>query len=83
MNRRLMTRILPARGPILALLLAAAFGLADPALALQPFSVQDLVRLERVSDPQLSPDGRFVAYQVRETDYDANKGGQRPVVGSP
>ena len=39
-----------------------------------PFSVQDLVRLERVSDPHLSPDGRYVAYQLRETDMDANKG---------
>jgi len=53
---------------------AVTLGLPGPASALQPFSVQDLVRLERVSDPQLSPDGRFVVYQVRETDYDANKG---------
>ena len=30
--------------------------------------------MDRVSDPQLSPDGKRVAYQLRETDYAANKG---------
>lgn len=39
-----------------------------------PFNVRDLVMLERVSDPQLSPDGRYAAYTVRRTDYAANKG---------
>ncbi|TDR48398.1 dipeptidyl aminopeptidase/acylaminoacyl peptidase [Tahibacter aquaticus] len=48
--------------------------LALPAAADRGLSVNDLVNLERVSDPQLSPDGRYVAYQVRETDFAANKG---------
>src|SRR5690348_1644653 len=30
----------------------------------QPFTVEDLVRLKRVSDPRVSPDGRYVAYVV-------------------
>ncbi|NGY04426.1 S9 family peptidase [Solimonas terrae] len=34
----------------------------------------DLVNLKRISDPQLSPDGKSVAYTLRTTDYDANKG---------
>ncbi len=34
----------------------------------------DLVTLDRVSDPHLSPDGRTVVYDVRSTDYAANKG---------
>ena len=38
------------------------------------FSADDLVRLDRVSDPQASADGRYVAFSVRETDMDANKG---------
>jgi dipeptidyl aminopeptidase/acylaminoacyl peptidase len=42
--------------------------------ASQPFTVEDLVRLKRLSDPQVSPDGRYVAYVLRETDMDANKG---------
>jgi dipeptidyl aminopeptidase/acylaminoacyl peptidase len=39
-----------------------------------PFNVRDLVMLDRVSDPQLSPDGKRVAFQLRETDYADNKG---------
>ena len=59
--------------------LAAAIALAvvSPAFAADsthPFDVHDLVMMDRVSDPALSPDGKLVAFQVRETDYDANKG---------
>ena len=39
-----------------------------------PFTVEDLVVLKRITDPQLSPDGRQVAFVQRETDMDANKG---------
>ncbi|GLQ47101.1 alanyl dipeptidyl peptidase [Dyella lipolytica] len=39
-----------------------------------PFGVRDLVMMDRVSDPQLSPDGRYAAFTVRSTDYAANKG---------
>ena len=42
----------------------------------RPFSVEDLVRLKRVSEPALSPDGAAVAFSVRETDMDANRGRQ-------
>jgi dipeptidyl aminopeptidase/acylaminoacyl peptidase len=38
------------------------------------FNVRDLVMMDRVGDPQLSPDGRYAAFGVRSTDYDANKG---------
>lgn len=38
------------------------------------FTVDDLVRLDRTADPQLSPDGKWLAFQLRETDYDNNKG---------
>ena len=67
--------------PWLGCLLAAAAltAAAHPARAADPggsapFSVEDLVLLNRVSDPQLSPDGRWVAYVERETDMQANKG---------
>ncbi|MET0658776.1 MAG: S9 family peptidase, partial [Steroidobacteraceae bacterium] len=39
-----------------------------------PFSVDDLVRLRRVSEPALSPDSETVVFTVRETDMDANRG---------
>ena len=40
----------------------------------QPFTADDLVRLKRISDPQVSPDGRWVAFTLRETDIEANRG---------
>jgi dipeptidyl aminopeptidase/acylaminoacyl peptidase len=53
-----------------------AFALIPVAVVASPhpFDVHDLVMLERVSDPQISPNGKRVAYQLRETDYAANKG---------
>ncbi|MBL8297991.1 MAG: S9 family peptidase [Rhodanobacteraceae bacterium] len=57
----------------LSLALLAALS-ADSAVAARGLDVNDLVNLERITDPQLSPDGRFVAYQVRQTDFAANKG---------
>jgi dipeptidyl aminopeptidase/acylaminoacyl peptidase len=40
----------------------------------RPFTVEDLLRLQRVSSPVLSPDGRTVVFTVRETDMEANRG---------
>jgi dipeptidyl aminopeptidase/acylaminoacyl peptidase len=37
-----------------------------------PFTVDDMLAMERVSDPALSPDGRHVAYALRTVDYAAN-----------
>src|ERR1700761_5424722 len=50
-----------------------ASGHATPA-EMRPFTIDDLVRLKRVSEPRVSPDGHYVAYVVRETDMEANKG---------
>jgi dipeptidyl aminopeptidase/acylaminoacyl peptidase len=44
---------------------------AEPARALTP---TDLNRLARISDPQVSPDGRYVVYAQRDADLDANRG---------
>jgi acylaminoacyl-peptidase len=37
------------------------------------FNAEDLVDLDRVSDPHLSPDGSTVVYDVRSTDLDRNR----------
>jgi dipeptidyl aminopeptidase/acylaminoacyl peptidase len=50
-----------------------ASGHATPA-EMRPFTVDDMVRLKRLTDPQVSPDGHYVAYVLRETDMEANKG---------
>jgi dipeptidyl aminopeptidase/acylaminoacyl peptidase len=45
-----------------------------PALALaRPFDVDDLVRLNRINDVQISPDGRRAVYLLREADVDGNR----------
>ena len=62
---RLALRLLVCTLP----LWAAAVEAADA-----PFTVDDLVRLKRISDPQVSPDGRVLAFVQRETDMNANKG---------
>jgi len=53
-----------------SLLLVAAFIVCALPLsaAERPLRVDDLFQIKDVSDPQLSPDGRFVAYTVRTLD---------------
>jgi dipeptidyl aminopeptidase/acylaminoacyl peptidase len=51
-------------------LMAAAAGLC-PAQR-QTFDVQALLRLNRISEPVLSPDGRMVAFTVQTVDLDKN-----------
>jgi dipeptidyl aminopeptidase/acylaminoacyl peptidase len=57
-------------------LIAAAVLLTPPHAAAQthPFSVHDLVAMDRVSDPVPSPDGGQIAFVVRETDLEADRG---------
>src|SRR5579871_4182895 len=43
------------------------------AQAKRPMQIDDLFRFKRVSDPQISPDGRWVAYVVGEVDMADNK----------
>ncbi len=43
------------------------------AQAKRPMQLDDLFRFKRVSDPQISPDGRWVAYVIGEVDMADNK----------
>jgi dipeptidyl aminopeptidase/acylaminoacyl peptidase len=49
----------------------AASAPAGPTL---PFTVQDMVRMERISEVAVAPDGKRVAFTERTTDMEANKG---------
>jgi dipeptidyl aminopeptidase/acylaminoacyl peptidase len=62
-----MIRKLIAAAASLALLVAA------PAIA-RPFLAKDLAMLDRVSDVHVSPDGRWIAWNQRSTDWDGNRG---------
>jgi len=52
----------------------ATIGLATPASAQTPArpSIDDVINLKRVGSPVMSPDGQYVAYTIRETNWDEN-----------
>jgi dipeptidyl aminopeptidase/acylaminoacyl peptidase len=43
------------------------------AEAKRPMTFDDLMKVQRISDPQVSPDGRWVAYVQGTVDFEANK----------
>jgi dipeptidyl aminopeptidase/acylaminoacyl peptidase len=49
---------------------------ASPAVgpSSHPFTVYDMLAMQRISEPQASPDGTRVAFSVRTTDMEENKG---------
>jgi len=49
-------------------------GSAQPAGSTHPFSVRDMLAMDRITDPQVAPDGRSIAFVVRQTDLEANCG---------
>lgn len=52
---------------------ALALSASLPALA-RPFTASDMVGLDRISAPAVSPDGKWLAYQLRTTDLVGNRG---------
>jgi dipeptidyl aminopeptidase/acylaminoacyl peptidase len=44
------------------------------AEAAHPFSIQDMLAMQRISEPAVSPDGARVVFTVRSTDLEANQG---------
>jgi dipeptidyl aminopeptidase/acylaminoacyl peptidase len=42
------------------------------ALLAQPFTIEDLLHVRRIADPQVSPDGHYVAFTVTEIDVQAD-----------
>ncbi|MHC4641177.1 MAG: S9 family peptidase [Planctomycetota bacterium] len=56
-------------------LYAGAAALAEPLVGqTHPFSVHDMLAMDRISDPQVSPDGRWIVFVLRKTDLEANRG---------
>jgi dipeptidyl aminopeptidase/acylaminoacyl peptidase len=59
---------------LLALLVSAAATMAAAQAAESHlFSVQDMIAMDRISDPQVSPDGKRIAFVVSALDLPANK----------
>ncbi len=62
-----MKRFLVAIG--LSFILFASFASAQSA----HYSVEDLLKIRRVGDPQVSPDGKRVAFTIGDVNFDANR----------
>ena len=63
---------------VLALMILAAGCLLSSVPAsgedTHPLSVHDMVAMERISDPQVSPNAKAIAFVLRTTDLEANRG---------
>lgn len=69
------------RNPIRRCFLAAALIMTFAATSTttlaedsHPFSVHDMLAMDRIGDPHVSPDGTYVVFTVRSTDLEADKG---------
>ncbi|MHC4455996.1 MAG: dipeptidyl-peptidase 5 [Planctomycetota bacterium] len=38
-----------------------------------PFSIHDMLAMDKISDPQVSPDGKWIVFVVRKTDLEENR----------
>jgi dipeptidyl aminopeptidase/acylaminoacyl peptidase len=60
--------------PVLAAALSLSLVSSALAADTHPFNVHDMWSMKRISDPQVSPDGKWVLFTLRTTDFEANKG---------
>ncbi len=58
----------------LSLAAVAALSLAGPPALAKGLTIDDMLAMQRVGDPQVSPDGTQVVFTVRDTDLEANRG---------
>src|SRR5690349_22365889 len=67
-------RVLWMKKMLVGLLAAGAMTLAlGPVAEAKGFTAKDLMTVDRLSDPRISPDGRYVIYARRVADYEGNK----------
>jgi dipeptidyl aminopeptidase/acylaminoacyl peptidase len=69
------------------LLPVVAFLCAAPAFAGRPFTPEELLATRRLDDPQVSPDGKLVAFTVRQKSLELNRDVKdvwlQPLAGGP
>ena len=61
------------KSSLIAALAIALSVLTAPAQSKRPLELEDLFRIKRVSDPALSPDGKWIAFTIEAPDKEANK----------
>jgi len=57
---------------LLLSLILVAFAVSALAQAKHPFTFEDMMKLKRVGEPEVSPDGKWVIFSVVDVDLDAN-----------
>ncbi|NJC40808.1 acylaminoacyl-peptidase [Brevundimonas alba] len=65
--------LLTVAAPALAESPASPAAAAAPVQAAEPFTYRDMISANRLGDPQVSPDGRWVVYSVTTTDVEASR----------
>jgi len=55
-------------------LLFAGFAAARPSDNTHPFSVHDMLAMDRISEPKVSPDGNWIVFTLRKTNLEENCG---------
>ena len=69
-----MSRVIPRCSFASALLAAAAISAFAQDSSKHPITFTDMIGMHRVAEPQISSDGKWVAYTVTTPDMDANRG---------
>jgi dipeptidyl aminopeptidase/acylaminoacyl peptidase len=59
---------------VLVLMWGIALSAQGQAPAKHPLAFDDLIKLHRISTPEVSPDGKWVAYGISTPDMEANRG---------
>ena len=70
-----VARIISLAGALFAALIGASLGAQSVSAQThenRAITFHDLISMHRLSDPQISPDGKWVAYGVATPDFDAN-----------
>src|SRR5579864_6487703 len=68
-----MKGILLRSGLVGALVLTSGFKITAQEAAKHPITFDDMIKMHRVAEPQISPDGKWIAYTVATPDMDANR----------
>lgn len=68
-----MKRIVLRIGLVTAVAMQLCATLLAQEAAKHPITFEDMIKMHRVNEPQISPDGKWVAYTVSTPDMDANR----------
>ncbi|MGB9005793.1 MAG: S9 family peptidase [Candidatus Aminicenantales bacterium] len=59
---------------LMLMMLLIAWGVQALPAETHPFSIHDMLAMDRISDPAVSPDGKRIVFVLRTTDLEANRG---------